>query len=168
MITATGPQSVAIQRLAEMVSASSAFQNRRGKYTQAEASQHVHFPYVDDPFQVKRPYVVITVGELNWQKRASGAQNFLMPMGSLGLWIADDDEYGEEDRKSGLIDFVNFVDGVLSDVVLIAGRDDLLAITEIQQVEPPAVSDPRSVSGSGMAQKPFWMTRYNVEWDSVG
>lgn len=164
---ATGPQGEAIQKLAVMVAASSAFQERVRTYGQGEldAAKFVYSPHLDDPDQTKRPFALIMQGELGYHTVAGGSRNHMRPRGSLRLRLADNAQ--QEDDINSEVDFRNFVDGVLADLAEVSAVDDRLCIVAMTQTQEPSRTHPAHEATVGNAARGFWWCEYDVEWDAL-
>jgi hypothetical protein len=164
MIQPTGPQGEAIRLLAEMIAATPAFSNRVSATSQDAALSRIHFPYVLEPEQEKKPFVVIEQGGVNWSKLADGT---MIPDGRLRLKIADTFEAIDDERDS-LVQFTNFADGILEELAYYTGTDDLLNIVQITQTQEPVATNPVNIAVAGTAQRPFFWAGYDVIWNTVG
>ena len=164
MIQPTGPQGEAIRLLAEMIAATPAFSNRVAATSQDAALKHVHYPYVIDPEQEKKPFVVIEQGGVNWTRLAD---NTMIPDGRLRLKIADVMDANDSERDA-LVLFTNFADGILEELSFYAGTDDLLNIVQITQTQEPVATNPVNIAVAGTAQRPFFWAGYDVIWNTVG
>lgn len=168
MIVATGAQGEAIQKLHQMVAASSAFQERVKTYGQGEteAGKYVFSPYLDDPEQAVRPFAVIRQGNLQWYSLAGGKGNSMKPRGTLKLILADNAQQVGSDEAAE-VDFRNFVDAVTADLADMSGDDDHLNINAINETEPPALSNPATTAANFQATRPYYICEYEIEWDAI-
>lgn len=146
--------------LAKMVASSQRFQERRGVTTQKQALAHVYYPWLDAAdHKALRPYCLIEQGtELTWEFRGGGRSNYLVATGGLKLWFFDNSRY--EDTRDNFIDFGNFIDAVVKELVEIAGSDDLLSIDGFKLSSPPMCSDPRIV----FKPDEYWGACFDVAW----
>ena len=163
VIQADGPSGGAMQRLAGMVAQSITFRMRAGVATVEQALQRVHYPYLHAPDQKSmRPFAMIESRDYGWSFIAGGDQHFLWPDGALVLTLADNDKYPNSERD-GFIHFMNFVDGVLTDLAALAGVDDNLALTGIEQVQPALRTKPSDEAQGDV----YWSWRGSVPWGSA-
>lgn len=167
-VVATGAQGEAIQKLHRMVAASSALQVRVRTYGQgeSEAGRFVYSPYLDDPDQTKRPFVVIRQGTLEWHRVSGGQRNRMLPKGTLRLIMADNAQ-GVGSNEDAEVDFRNFVDGVLEDLSEMSGSDDLLNIDAMRETQEPALTHPANVANAGNAARPYYVCEYEIDWNSI-
>lgn len=157
--TAEGCELIALVRL---ISGSTRFIARLGVETEAEAAERIHWPGIDDPDETQRPFVVVAEVDYMEQKIAGGLQNYLSPMGSLQLLIADNAKF-LPDVKSSLIEFTNFASGIVHDVKLCAG-DGTNSIISIERVGTHILSDKTEDPG----RTPYWWGEYMVKWNPIG
>jgi hypothetical protein len=152
----------ALVQLVRLISGSTRLIERLGVETQAEAEERIHWPGIDDPDETQRPFIVVAEGEYMEQKVAGGAQNRLMPVGTLQLLIADNAQH-LPDQKSSLIEFTNFAGGIVRDVADCAG-DGTNSIISIERVGTHILSDKTEDPG----RKPYWWGEYLVRWNPIG
>lgn len=163
-LTPTGPLGTNMQKLSELVAASSAFQSRLRVESVREADQRIYWPWIEpelDPDRIPRPSAVIETHGLEWVKTSGGAQNHLYPGGALLLTLSDLDRYPKDSRNS-LVDFLNFAEGVLSDLAEKSGTDDRICITSIKQQTPPTQNEPTD------DQPRYWWARFEITWGADG
>jgi hypothetical protein len=164
-IEATGAQGLNLHKLVELVAASSVFQEKRDVTTAALAENHIYWPWLeldDGAIDDARPFAVIEQGGIEWERLAGGGENHLLPSGTLRLTLTDFDRW-DTDYKSSATDFLNFVDGVIADVVEMAGSDDRAAIEGITQTQVPMQNDPTKEP----ARRRYWSTQYEVSWNPI-
>lgn len=158
-----GPISKPLALLVEALANSATFQERAGVASAEALESRLYWPHlVADIWTVARPCAVLMSSGIGWDHIASGAGNHLRPHGSIDVLFADTDQYPEDSRESQ-VDFENFVGQTLADVAAVAGQDEQLSITRIDQVEPPALTDPVDASSI----EPFWLAKYRVTWGRI-
>lgn len=165
-LEATGPRGVAMLSLHRMASASATFQTRAKLQTQGEAEKRIHLPW-QEADEAPLPCAVIMHpdgGGLVWYLWTGGQGNYLRPRGTLQLKLIDRIAWPDDQDRSE-IDFVNFCDGVLSDIAELAGVSDWLSIKEIRETLPPSSTHPADRTEGG--PPPFFHAVYDVDWDSV-
>jgi hypothetical protein len=104
-----------------------------------------------------RPAAIIEQGEFSWGVDSGGEQNYLLPAGSLKLTLTDNERVPGNYRDSA-VEFLNFCDGVIQDLVEMAAQDDQLAIQGINQTRVPMRSHPTNEP----AQLGYWSAEYEV------
>ncbi len=158
----TTQETDAVDNLVRMLANSTAFRNRREKYTFEEAFQYIHTPFLDDPEQAKKPYCVVTDETDGKEKLADGTHK---TQGTLGLIVADYDLLNADPNASRR-DFKQFAQAVIDDLCELSGVDDFLNIVNIRRTDL-GTSDPRAVATNDEAQKSFWLARYEVDWSNI-
>jgi len=133
------------QRLVELVPLSAAFQSRVGVSNQADAARWVHrtmlLPTGLDG--VERPCALVEQGDFSLRRVDN---NHLRPASTLQLVLTDWLPWPDEPGWS-MLDFKNFVGGVLDDLALLQGQDTNLPIESMTlPLSRLGVSDPRSGS----------------------
>lgn len=146
--------------LARMVANSQRFRERCGVETEAAALDRVYYPWLDAPDHERlRPYALIEQGpDFTWEYRAGGQSNYLAPTGTLRLWLYDNAR--KTAMRDNFIDFGNYCDAVVQELVELAGKDGWLAIDNIRLTVPPMCSDPTKLP----AIREYWGACFDCEW----
>jgi hypothetical protein len=164
--TATGPNGVAMQKLAELLSESTTWQTRCGVSTAALALKHIHYPHFKDKDESERPVAIISRspdGGFQADRTAGGGKNYFLLNGSLMLMIVDElDAF--DDEKDPDVDFHNFTESVLDHLLEQAAVDDNLAISAIAATIPPARTDDTEVA-DGHATQATYLAEWRIDWD---
>jgi hypothetical protein len=165
MPTAAGPIAIPLSKLADLVAASSAFQERvdPDDPTLAKAQERIHWPYLyGDPLDAQRPFAVIESDGLKWEHVAGGAVNVLRPRGSLLLILQDNDRHPEE-VKDSQVDFESFAGELLAQIAAAAGQGENLSITAIEQLGDATLLSPKDRPGATN----FWQIVFKIDWGRV-
>lgn len=157
-VTATGLHPDAMLKLVRLVSGSSAFMARIGVDSAEEAEKRIHWPWLEnDLVEESWPAAIIEEGADVHQCVAGGDQNYFLPHGSLMLTLTDKDRY-IGNQHDGWIDFRNFCDAVIRDIVEKAGQDDNLDVSRLECVQKAMHSDPTS------SVRPHWSAKWELSW----
>lgn len=159
--TATGPNGVAMQKLATLLSESAAWQARCGVTTADDALRFIHYPHFQETDQYQRPVAIISRtldGGFNARREAGGGANWFLYSGSLRLRIVDELQHFDEEKDPD-VEFHNFTDTVITDLLDDAAVDDNLAISELSATVAPSRTDDAHVAHDHAA-----LARYEAEW----
>lgn len=130
----TGPIALPKSLVRDMLANSTTFQARVGAFNAAGAYPKIFSPYVrreDDEHRSLRPYaVVLTAPELRLVLDSGGDKNYLLPEGTVGVLLVDNDRF-ETDVDASATAFENFVGGVIDDIEAQAGLSGNLAVIGI-------------------------------------
>lgn len=161
-VTATGAISVNLQKLVDLVAASTNFRSRiHANAGDAEAREHIHWPHADRSlWELAQPLAVIESGGLDYSKLSGGALNWLKPHVKLVLTLTDHDRY-EDSTKDSQTDFENYIAAVLSDVIASSGSDDNLSVVSIRQTMVAARTHPADVPSQPNGRA-FWMAQWEL------
>lgn len=161
-VTATGPISVNLQKLVDLVAASTTFRARIHENAgDDEAREHIHWPHADrDLWELAQPLAVIESGGLDYSKLSGGALNWLKPMVKLMLTISDRDRY-EDSTKDAQIDFENFIAAVLGNVIDSSGSNDKLSVVGVRQTIVACRTHPADVPAQPHGRA-FWMAQFEL------
>lgn len=165
-LTATGPNGVAMQKLAELLSESATWQSRCGVSTAADALRFIHYPHFRDRDQSERPLAVISRtddGGFEARRTAGGGANWFLNSGALMLTVVDHLE-DFDDEKDPDVDFHNFTDALIVALQDGAAVDDNLAISGIVATIPPSRSDETEVAGEH-ATIATYIAEWRIDWD---
>ena len=136
---AAGGYSVPIAKLADMLAAAPSVQARFGTIGDTAATvARIHYPAVeDDQVPNLMPCLVLGPGDRwEWNTESGGAQNYLLPSGSILLLGAVRSNY--PDLEAGQRDVANFVGELTQDLANVAAASGQLAIDRLRQLFPPA------------------------------
>lgn len=164
--TATGPNGLAMQKLATLLSTVSAWQTRCGVSTSANALKFIHYPHFRDTDQSKRPIAIISRtpdGGFNARRDAGGGKNWFLYSGTLRLIVVDDLK-DFTDEKDPDIDFHNFTESLITGLLDGAAVSDALAISDITATIPPSRSDDTTVAGEH-ATNAIYSAEWLISWD---
>jgi hypothetical protein len=148
------PIAKAIVELASTVANCAHFLDRCGlKSGDAGLEKHVHYPYLIDPEQMVRPFVIIASpdgGDMSFLLDADATMRF---DGQIVLGIGDScDE--SQDGSAAMIDFMNLRWHIIKAIVDSNGVEDNTVFQRIQAVTSPERSDPEATGGD--SQKPYY------------
>lgn len=168
MIQAVAPQTIAIEKLARMVSGSSTLQERAGM-DETDIMERIYLPArMLDPWEGELPEfpccnieIPEGSGAITFQPVAGGARDQFSIAGSLMLGIWDKDRY-PSDYKSSYIDFGNFEGLVITDALQLSSHDNNLVITSVEQVYAPESLDDKTPPNMR-----FYLSCYLVAWRGV-
>lgn len=161
-VVATSTHGIAMGLLVRLLSGSSAFQARLGVETAEDAERRIHWPWLQEELvEESWPCAIIEEGADEQNAVAGGAVTQFLPNGSLILTLSDKDRYVDQQRDSWL-DFRNFCDAVILDLIEKAGDDDNLDISRVECVQKAMHSDPTS------SVKPHWSAKWEVSWGVEG
>lgn len=125
-ITPSGPFSVPMHALAELVAASATFQLMVAAANAAEALDHVHYPEADtrvDPEtgrpKHERPYAIVSRGT-QWGATKVAIETYQYA-GDLQLTFERNVADGAEDGPDALLDFQNKIGAILNEMLAKAG-----------------------------------------------
>lgn len=142
-ITPTKPLNLPLSGLRRMVSLSPTFQSRAeasGRTLEERALSSLHrIHYENIPAANARwPLAIVGFGDTYiCERTAVGEANFLSDSGTLSLSLEDltPASYAE-DCGLAMLDFTNWVGGVLEDILALSGVEDHLSITRIEVGRP--------------------------------
>lgn len=123
-IEPTGVSAVHRETLVDMVAQSATFQQRVGVASAEAARDHIYRnELMSYDRTTKRPYAIVyQAAGTRWDLNVGGSQNFVSRVtGSLYLYLTDASQETETD--DALVDFENYAEGVVLDVVNLAGAD---------------------------------------------
>lgn len=161
-VVATSTHGHAMIALVRLLSASSTFQERRGVSSSAEAEQYIYWPWLQSELvEESWPCAIIEEGADVQNMVAGGAVNQFLPFGSLILTLTDKDRYPDQHHDSWM-DFRNFCDAVILDLLEKAGSDDYLDVTRTECVQKAMHSDPTS------SVRPHWSAKWEISWGVEG
>ncbi len=166
-VTATGPQGVSLAKLAAHVAASATFAARvAAAYPTHAAAEHVHWPFAldDQHAGFELPLATIAQEAIEWNAVAGGTTQHLAPRGALVLSLAAQPAYAEQ--RDADLDFKNFCDGVLADLLDLSGADENLVISRIVQRVAPSFA--RSEQRDDRGQPLLCLASYVVHWGEWG
>lgn len=166
--TATGPNGIAMQKLAELLSESTTWQTRCGVSTAAAALEFIHYPHFSEDDQLARPVAIISRtqdGGFQATRAAGGGANWFLVNGSLRLRIVD---YVTEfdDEQDPDVDFHNFTESVIDHLLNYAAVSDDLAISELTATVAPSRSDDTQVAGDH-AQRATYQAEWLIDWSQA-
>lgn len=131
----TGPIALPKSLVRDMLANSTTFQARVGAFNAAAAYKKIFRTFVrrdDDEHRSLRPYAtVLTTPQVQYVLDSGGDKNYLLPEGTVGLLLLDNDRY-EPDIEESAIDFENFVGGVLTDLEAQAAVSGGLAVIGLE------------------------------------
>lgn len=161
-VVATSTHGHAMNLLVRLLSASSAFQQRLGVSSAEEAEKRIHWPWLQEELvEESWPCAIIEEGEDVQNAVAGGAVTQFLPYGSLILTLSDKDRYVNQ-FKDSWIDFRNFCDAVILDLIEKAGEDDNLDISNTKCIQKAMHSPPTS------SVVPYWSAKWEVSWGVEG
>lgn len=157
-VVPTGLHSRAMLALVRLLAASSVFQERCKVDSSEDAEKRIHWPWLQvELVDESWPCAIIEEGVDVHNCVAGGAVNEFLPYGSLMLTLTDFDRYVDQFQDSW-IDFRNFCDGVIFDIVEKSGEDDNLDAYQIECTQKAMHSDPTSTT------KPHWSAKWEISW----
>lgn len=138
-VTATGPLSVPLDLLADMIAASTTFQDWVDAGDAAEAAANVYL-CADDPATMTRPFALIVCGnDFGLSSIAGGSSYTFREYGSIGVIFEGivPDDYTDS-HSDAILWFANAVGGTAKDLATASGVDDNLCISSIGLVYGPS------------------------------
>ncbi len=168
MVTPVSTTAKSIYLLRRMVAASATFQSATGTGNQAQALNHVRVKDTADAID-QRPNAVVSRQRFHWHQVEGGAQNWMLPSGSLYLYLTIDvPRQHLDDAANEVYAVENFCGGVIDDIVAIAGKDQTtdsvlpdseLAIERIEELVT-SENNPEYWESEGR----FWFAAYMIQW----
>lgn len=174
MISAVGPISVPLYKLARLVAETETCQTWCGlTYPDASAAstlidtpstQHIFTPTCRrPPPELLDSMPLFVCGQGNaWQhaSQTGGARNYLRPDGVAELLIADRDRYPDNDEES-LRYFNNQVGELLTDLGELSGTSDRFDFYSVRQVVPPHWPDQEEEAS---LDQRYWLVLFEFTW----
>lgn len=163
-VTPSGPIALPKSLVCDMVANSATFQARIGVNTQTAAYEKVFYTFKRASaadHRSLRPYAtVLTTPQLSYELDAGGFQNYLLPSGTVGLLLVDNDDQFS-DITNASIDFENFCGGVLADVQNQSALSGNLAIirAELLQLD-------RLPQDAELSEGCWWQALLAFEWQA--
>jgi hypothetical protein len=131
----TGPIALPKSFVRDMLANSPTFQTRCGTFNASATYSKIFRTFVrreDDEHRSLRPYAtVLTTPQVQYVLDSGGDKNYLLPEGTVGLLLLDNDRY-ETDIDASSTDFENFVGGVLVDLEAQAAISGGLAVIGLE------------------------------------
>jgi hypothetical protein len=163
-ITPTGPIALPKSQVRDMVAASPTFQAKVDAPDQQAAYAKVFRTFKragDEDHRSLRPYAtILTTPELVYELDAGGDKNYLLPRGTVGVLLTDNENYPDDIEDSGT-DFENFVGGVMVDLEAQAALSGNLAVVAIE-----LLSIRRLPEDAERAQGIWWEALVAVRWQA--
>lgn len=160
----TGPIALPKSLVRDMLANSPTFQSRVGAFNAAGAYPKIFRTFVrrdDDEHRSLRPYAtVLTTPQVQYVLDSGGDKNYLLPEGTVGLLLLDNDRY-ETDIDASSIDFENFAGGVLTDLEAQAAVSGGLAVIGLELLSLRRL--PEDVE---RAQGCWWEALVGVRWQA--
>lgn len=163
-VAATTARGKVKEALKTLVSESSTFQTAVGAENAAAALASIHIGCIDDPSTEAAYALIVNSGNDKNDAdstNAGGSRQFLKG-GDVELWlyrpIAEDyqDEHGD-----ALIDFENFYEAVLDEIMELAGTPGYLVINNWSLIDQPARNEPES------KEKDMYQARIMISWGLI-
>jgi len=163
---ATHNPALARELLIDMIAGSSAFQTRGSWANATAALAGIHYPFVAGEADARagssaleRPAALIEVASFDYPDLRTGGPRW--PVGSFSVlltdWHTDDEDY-----QSALVDFENFLGGVMQDLADAASVGTNLAINSMTL---EAVAQQLSLVDT---QAPYWAAKFALDWGTLG
>lgn len=166
--TATGRITFGVFALADMIAASSTFRAKVDVETAEAAMAHIYrwqFRAAPAVLHDARPYAVIwQASTFDLVQYAGGSFNLLDGRGGLMLILSDEDASALAQRQTSGDAFAAFVDGVVNDMIELAGASDNLDLTRLSLLEPIAHSRDWDDGSAGA----YWDAVFLAEWGMRG
>jgi len=166
--TATGRITFGVFALADMLAASTTFRTKVGAANAAAAMAHIYrwqFRAAPAVLHAARPFAMIwQASTLDLRPYAGGSFNMLHGRGGLILILTDKDASARTARQASGDTFAAFVDGVINDIVPLAGASDNLDLTGLSLLEPIAHSRAWDDASAGA----YWEAVFLAEWGMTG
>lgn len=171
-VTPTGIMAEALSKLEALIAGTAFFRAEVGVSLATEAKERIYYPHLensglDSSWLRNMPYCIITNGPLEAQKDSDGTFD---RGGRLTVLFRSESKYDITDPstlKDSLLAFLNYTDGVLSEIEENSHANDNITIQSYSEVIPAQLNPPLSESDAGEL-KPYWDRAFEFTFNPVG
>ena len=166
-VNPSGPESLPLMYLRELISYSDNFQTWTGEDSQGDALTRILYASTKDR-EIEHPMAFVKFGDsFNAEAQAGGIDTAFMGGDSGNVNLVFEAKIGDGITKEdeGVLDFMNQVGGVLEDIMDLSGSESggvvFLNVTGISRA-----SGPRVVSlADGDKQIDYYQVEYAINWN---